>query len=59
MLLMGSSVWLLSALDNVRSLTITEKTVVQHISGIYQRLDIADTGDDHRRVLVVLRHLVT
>lgn len=40
-----------------RRLAITEKTVVQHTSVIYDRLGLAETGDDHRRVLAVLRYL--
>jgi DNA-binding NarL/FixJ family response regulator len=40
-----------------RRLAISEKTVVQHISVIYGRLGVIDNGDDHRRVLAVLRFL--
>ena len=40
-----------------RHLTITEKAVVQHASHIYDELGLAPHGDDHRRVLAVLRYL--
>jgi DNA-binding NarL/FixJ family response regulator len=36
-------------------LFITEKSVVEHISNVYTSLDIPHTGDEHRRVLAVLR----
>lgn len=40
-----------------RSLTITEKAVVGHVSHIYDILGLPPTEDDHRRVLAVLRYL--
>lgn len=40
-----------------RKLGIAEKTVVQHISLIYDQLGLFDSTDDHRRVLAVLRYL--
>jgi DNA-binding NarL/FixJ family response regulator len=40
-----------------RKLGIAEKTVVQHISLIYDQLGLFDSHDDHRRVLAVLRYL--
>ncbi|GAA4867382.1 response regulator [Actinomycetospora straminea] len=40
-----------------RALTITEKAVVGHASHIYDQLGLAPDGDDHRRVLAVLRYL--
>ena len=39
------------------ALFITEKSVVEHISRIYETLDIPRTGDEHRRVLAVLQFL--
>lgn len=38
-------------------LFITEKAVVQHVSGIYDTLGLPVSADDHRRVLAVLRYL--
>lgn len=38
-----------------RRLVITEKAVVQHMSRIYDALDLPPTPDDHRRVLAALR----
>lgn len=40
-----------------RKLGIAEKTVVQHVSLIYDQLGLFDSQDDHRRVLAVLRYL--
>ena len=40
-----------------RSLRISEKAVVVHASNIYTALDLPLDGDDHRRVLAVLRLL--
>jgi len=40
-----------------RRLGISEKAVVQHVSRIYDVLGLAVTGDDHRRVLAVIRYL--
>ncbi len=40
-----------------RRLSIGAKTVVQHISHIYDQLDLAVSDDDHRRVLAVMRFL--
>lgn len=40
-----------------RRLSITEKAVVAHSSGIYDALGLAATDDDHRRVLAVVRYL--
>lgn len=39
------------------TLVITEKSVVEHVSNIYDSLRIAHTGDEHRRVLAVLHFL--
>jgi DNA-binding NarL/FixJ family response regulator len=41
----------------VRRLAITEKAVVQHASRIYDVLGLAAGGEDHRRVLAVVRYL--
>ncbi len=40
-----------------RRLGITEKTVVQHMSLVYDQLRLPDSPDDHRRVLAVVRYL--
>lgn len=40
-----------------RRLSITEKAVVAHSSGIYDALGLAASDDDHRRVLAVVRYL--
>jgi DNA-binding NarL/FixJ family response regulator len=40
-----------------RRLAITEKAVVQHASRIYDVLGLAAGGEDHRRVLAVVRYL--
>jgi DNA-binding NarL/FixJ family response regulator len=40
-----------------RLLAITEKAVVQHASRIYDVLGLAAGGEDHRRVLAVVRYL--
>jgi DNA-binding NarL/FixJ family response regulator len=40
-----------------RSLSITEKSVVQHVSHIYDELGLQLDTDDHRRVLAVVRFL--
>jgi DNA-binding NarL/FixJ family response regulator len=40
-----------------RTLSITERAVVQHTSHIYDDLDLALSDDDHRRVLAVIRYL--
>ncbi len=40
-----------------RSLSITERAVVQHTSHIYDELDIPANDDDRRRVLAVTRYL--
>jgi len=38
-------------------LWITEGTVEKHVRSILARMQVADTGDDHRRVLAVLAYL--
>lgn len=40
-----------------RELSITEKSVVAHVSHIYDALGIAASAHDHRRVLAVIRYL--
>ena len=40
-----------------RALSVTERAVVQHASRIYDLLGLPASGDDHRRVLAVLRDL--
>lgn len=40
-----------------RSLDIAEKSVVQHVSHIYDQLGLPPDEDDHRRVLAVVRYL--
>jgi DNA-binding NarL/FixJ family response regulator len=39
------------------ALVITEKSVVEHVSNVYEALGIPQTGEEHRRVLAVLRFL--
>lgn len=38
-------------------LTISEKSVVRHVSRIYDQLGLQASVEDHRRVLAVVRHL--
>jgi DNA-binding NarL/FixJ family response regulator len=40
-----------------RQLWVTEGTVEKHVRSILAKLDLAETGDDHRRVLAVIRYL--
>lgn len=40
-----------------QALVITEKSVVEHASNVYDALDLPHTGNEHRRVLAVLRYL--
>ncbi len=39
------------------ALVITEKSVVEHVSKVYEALQLPQTGHEHRRVLAVLRYL--
>jgi DNA-binding NarL/FixJ family response regulator len=40
-----------------RRLVITEKAVVQHVSRIYDQLQLDNSEDDHRRVLAAVEYL--
>jgi len=40
-----------------RRLWVTEGTVEKHVRSILMKLQIAEAGDDHRRVLAVIRYL--
>ena len=40
-----------------RRLSISEKAVTAHVSGIYEALGLPPDEDDHRRVLAVVRYL--
>lgn len=38
------------------SLVITERSVVKHVSKVYEALQLPQTGNEHRRVLAVRRY---
>jgi serine/threonine-protein kinase PknK len=40
-----------------RRLWVTEGTVEKHVRSILMKLQIPEAGDDHRRVLAVIRFL--
>lgn len=40
-----------------QALSVTEKAIGKHISGIFSKLDLPPCDDDHRRVLAVLAYL--
>jgi DNA-binding NarL/FixJ family response regulator len=42
-----------------KELWVTESTVEKHVHSIFIKLRIPETGDDHRRVLAVIRFLET
>jgi DNA-binding NarL/FixJ family response regulator len=42
-----------------KQLWVTESTVEKHVHSIFMKLRIPETGDDHRRVLAVVRFLQT
>jgi DNA-binding NarL/FixJ family response regulator len=42
-----------------RQLSLTEKSVVNHISHIYDELSLPPSPEDHRRVIAVVHHLTT
>ena len=39
------------------SLVVTQAAVEKHVTGIFQKLDLAPAGGEHRRVLAVLTYL--
>ena len=53
----GDSIAAAEAFTRARDLGIGEKAVVNHISNIYNEIDLPVSADDHRRVLAVLRYL--
>jgi DNA-binding NarL/FixJ family response regulator len=40
-----------------RQLVVTERAVEKHVANIFTKLDLPPSGQDHRRVLAVLRYL--
>src|SRR5262249_34610421 len=40
-----------------RRLVVTERAVEKHVANIFTKLDLPPSGEDHRRVLAVLRYL--
>jgi len=38
-------------------LFVSERAVERHVTSIFTKLDLAPTGEDHRRVLAVLTYL--
>ena len=39
------------------NLVVTERAVEKHVTSIFSKLDLAPTGQDHRRVLAVLTYV--
>jgi DNA-binding NarL/FixJ family response regulator len=42
-----------------KALVVSDRAVEKHIANIFMKLGLAPSGDDHRRVLAVLRYLGT
>ena len=42
-----------------RRLVVTERAVEKHVANIFTKLDLPPSGEDHRRVLAVLRYIDT
>ena len=40
-----------------KTLVVSDRAVEKHIANIFTKLDLPPSGDDHRRVLAVLRYL--
>jgi DNA-binding NarL/FixJ family response regulator len=40
-----------------RELVVTDRAVEKHVANIFTKLDLPPSGEDHRRVLAVLRYL--
>jgi DNA-binding NarL/FixJ family response regulator len=40
-----------------RTLAVSDRAVEKHVANIFVKLDLAPSGEDHRRVLAVLRYL--
>jgi DNA-binding NarL/FixJ family response regulator len=40
-----------------RQLVVTDRAVEKHVANIFTKLDLPPSGEDHRRVLAVLRYL--
>jgi hypothetical protein len=40
-----------------KTLVVSDRAVEKHIANIFLKLDLSPSGDDHRRVLAVLRYL--
>jgi DNA-binding NarL/FixJ family response regulator len=42
-----------------KQLVLTERTVESHMRTVFQKLRLSESGDDHRRVLAVVRYLTS